>query len=154
MQCDCVNNAFVVRSARLHPHFPSVFKCVRRNSCLFSFSLGLSMSVSLTILLYPILSCCCCRTWAFHSQDHPLRVRSLRVHLFSITLPHWQTHSDFRGFNFCLQEAHLCWVSGPLKSVFLISPTLSLTLLPSLYLNPAWHQYLAVEGLTRTLRCQ
>ena len=36
---------------------------------------------------------------------------SLRVHLFSITPPHGQTHSDFRGFNFCLQKAHVCWVS-------------------------------------------
>ena len=40
---------------------------------------------------------------------HLLKNGSWCVRLFSITLLHGQTHSDFSRFHFCLQKAHLCW---------------------------------------------
>ena len=51
---------------------------------------------------------CLFRTWAEHSQDHPIRMRGLRTAAVRRHMgPAVPTSASF-----CLQKSHACWVSA------------------------------------------
>ena len=56
----------------------------------------------------------------FTPRNTPLDSGSLCVRLFTMTPPRRHMHSYFRGFHFCLQKAHVCWVSVCFRTPWLL----------------------------------